>query len=385
MNFLLKIVQGPNAGAEVALVEGVAVSVGRADSCDIVLADASLPDVAFRLEPGADGVVLQADGAAPEALEPFAVKTFGSTSFAIGPADAPWGALKWPEARPAPQDAPPPPAPAPAEEPAPAPAERKSRRGCGLGCLLLALLLLAAAAVLLWLFRDRVAEFRGRLAASRGNAPAGDVGDQAASLRPLDWLVAEFPGLVVAEKNGRTVVSGNFETRAQRLAAAAELYQRNPGVALELTDDQSMRTAAEDTLNLLSLATLRVAEATNRVVALSGTASSATELRHAIEALNDDIRHLANVDVSQVELLAPSVDIGAAAPAETPAQARRRTAPAAPALPVCGIVTTPYPCLVLRDGRRVFEGANWGENYILKIEADSVTVTNAAGRFTWKP
>ena len=37
MKFLLKIVQGPNAGAEIALVEGVRVTLGSADACDIVL------------------------------------------------------------------------------------------------------------------------------------------------------------------------------------------------------------------------------------------------------------------------------------------------------------------------------------------------------------
>ena len=56
-----------------------------------------------------------------------------------------------------------------------------------------------------------------------------------------------------------------------------------------------------------------------------------------------------------------------------------------PALPVCGILTKPYPCLVMRDGTRVLEGAPLGGNVILKIEADAVTVTNSAGRFVWKP
>ena len=46
MNVLLKIVQGPNAGAEIALAEGMTVSLGKGDSCDILLADLSLPEVA---------------------------------------------------------------------------------------------------------------------------------------------------------------------------------------------------------------------------------------------------------------------------------------------------------------------------------------------------
>ena len=54
-------------------------------------------------------------------------------------------------------------------------------------------------------------------------------------------------------------------------------------------------------------------------------------------------------------------------------------------LPVCGILTTPYPCLISRDGRRYLEGAEIGGSVILKIDADSVVLTNSTGRFTWKP
>ncbi|MBO7483465.1 MAG: hypothetical protein J6U17_06245, partial [Kiritimatiellae bacterium] len=60
-------------------------------------------------------------------------------------------------------------------------------------------------------------------------------------------------------------------------------------------------------------------------------------------------------------------------------------AASAPSFPVCGILTVPYPCLVMRDGKRILEGASVGDWTIEKIEADFVTVTNATGRFTWKP
>ena len=92
MSFLLKIVEGPNKGAEIALVEGVAITLGKGDDCDIVLADTTLPSTPFSIEASDGGVTV--DG---EPLEPFAVKTSGATSFAVGPADAPWGELKWPE------------------------------------------------------------------------------------------------------------------------------------------------------------------------------------------------------------------------------------------------------------------------------------------------
>ena len=89
MNFLLKIVEGPNKGAEIALVEGVAVTLGKGEDCDIVLADPTMPDAPLSVEASADGVAVSG-----VPLESFSVKTFGATSFAVGPADAPWGELK---------------------------------------------------------------------------------------------------------------------------------------------------------------------------------------------------------------------------------------------------------------------------------------------------
>ena len=91
MSALLKIVQGPNAGAEIALPDGVEVSVGKADSCDIVLADPTLPDAPLTLSSDASGAVLL-DGVP---LEPLHVRTLGSTALAVGPDAAPWGPLVW--------------------------------------------------------------------------------------------------------------------------------------------------------------------------------------------------------------------------------------------------------------------------------------------------
>ena len=76
MSFLLKIVEGPNKGAEIALVSGVPVTFGKGEDCDIVLADPTLPPSPVSIE--ASDVGVTADG---EALEPFMVKTVGSTSF----------------------------------------------------------------------------------------------------------------------------------------------------------------------------------------------------------------------------------------------------------------------------------------------------------------
>jgi hypothetical protein len=69
VSFLLKIVEGPNKGAEIALVEGVAVTLGKGDDCDFVLVDSTLPAEPLKVEASADGVTVDASP-----LEPFAVR-----------------------------------------------------------------------------------------------------------------------------------------------------------------------------------------------------------------------------------------------------------------------------------------------------------------------
>jgi hypothetical protein len=56
-----------------------------------------------------------------------------------------------------------------------------------------------------------------------------------------------------------------------------------------------------------------------------------------------------------------------------------------PEMPVAGILTVPYPCLVLNDGTRAMEGARFGDYVIEKIEADRVIVRQADGTFEWRP
>ena len=425
MNFLLKIVEGPNKGAEIALVEGVAVTLGKSDDCDIVLADPTLPDAPFTVEATASGVML--DGSV---LEPFHVKSAGSTSFAVGPADVAWGELVWEERGTGngergtgngergteeaegheaaderrEEEAPAVDASQPAEE-SETEAAPKRRHGC-LGCLLWLIVLLLVLLGIAWFFKDalrpRIEQLLEKAGVSEGSgeprpAATEGVADAHASLplQPALPALAEKYGLSLTNASGKTTLSGNFRTRAERLAATAEVYAEQPGAELDFTDDESFRTAASDALFILTEGALKVDAATNRVLSITGTSPSPVALAKTLKALNDDMPKLRNVDVTGVRL--GSVDGreddsggegSALNPASRAASGRRRGARsnnAAPVIPVCGILTTPYPCLVLQNGQRVLEGATVGDSVILKITADSVTVTNASGRFTWKP
>ena len=409
MNFLLKIVEGPNKGAEIALVENIAVTLGKADDCDIILADPTLPDAPFRLEATAAGVTL--DG---EAIEPFHVKSAGSTAFAVGPSDAAWGELVWPQAESAPTaeeheaadagrgdeaaasggDLPRPPA-----EPEPTEAAPEKHRRGWLGCLVLLIVILLLLLGAAWFFRDalrpRVEALWGRLTGKVAVLAADTDGEPNQDKCPrsgdaLSAVAAKY-GLSLTNDAGRVALSGNFRTRAERLAATAEAYESQPGVELDLSDDESFRTAAEDALFTLTEGALKVSAATNRYLTIVGSSLSAIALKKTLEALNADLPRLRDVDVSGVRLgliaaqTGESIDPETGLPVANPARRKPKVANPKPNIPVCGILTMPYPCLVMKNGARIFEGATVGDSVIMKIEADAVTVTNANGRFTWKP
>lgn len=419
MNFLLKIVEGPNRGAEIALVEGVAVALGKGDGCDIILADPTLPDVPLNIEASADSV--SADG---ERLEPFVVKTLGATSFAVGPADAPWGELKWPEKaesrEPEAEGDGHEPAETPGEgngtadapgseakEEEPAPDEPRRRHGC-LGCLVVLLLLVLLAAALCWFFRDEVSPYAEKArpyaekamsyAEKAWNGVVGHASSDAqpqAAQQPTIASIAEKYGLELSDDGGAAKLSGNFRTRRERLAATAEAYETRPGVELDLSDDESFKAAAEDALFTITEGALTVVCATNRYLHLAGASNSPFMLQKTLKQLNTDLPKLRGCDASGVKMSAlagsPASEEAPADGAATPAAtfgrkaARRASGPDLTTLPVCGILTKPYPCLVMHDGRRVLEGAAFGGGVILEIGADEVVITNSTGRFTWRP
>lgn len=408
MSFILKIVEGPNRGAEIALVEGVAVTLGKGDECDIVLADSTLPEEPLSIEANGDAVTVNG-----EQLEQFAVKTLGATSFAVGPADAPWGELKWPakgeisrkDAEPQGKETQAEEAhgeedlrdsATPREEKADAPEPEKKKHGC-LGCLVVLVLLVLLLGVLAWLFRATVRPYAEKVLAYARESlhvggGTGGAGMGAALPMTLSEVASSY-GLELEENDGQAKLSGNLKTRADRLRATAEAYEARPGVDLDLSDDESFRAAADDALFTITEGAMKVVAATNRVLSIAGTSPSPFALKRILESLSADLPKLRDIDATGVAYgMVPGnekSEEGDGDDGETPIgvfHARRRTSKAKePSLPVCGILTAPYPCLVMRDGSRVLEGAALGGNVIVKIEADAVTVTNATGRFTWKP
>ena len=428
MNVLLKIVQGPNAGAEIAVAEGMTVSLGKGDSCDILLADQSLADVACELEVSAERVRMLLPGGVEERLEPFVVKFLGeTTAIAIGPETGAWNELVWPvrgtasvavesaerdELNSAEETA----------ETSTTESVVTAKRHFGCGCIVavafLAPVAFVALVFLLWPFRSSVAKLLGPTAPhlrpvvyfvhdagvgaagfgwdlAKGCIPEGD-GEEFVPPPSIRDVAADH-GLLCVETNGTCVLSGNFATRMQRLSAIAAAYATKPGVTLDVSDDESLRHAASEVLELVSEGKLKVHSATNRIIALSGFSPGASNLRATLEAIRADVPNVKNIDCTRVMLgesngmaeVVESVDSAASKPAVKGVKTARvrqdKRKSSAPKMPVVGVMTVPYPCIVLKDGSRVTEGAEFGGFVIDRISADTIRVKGPEGTFEWRP
>lgn len=436
MDWLLKIVEGPMKGAEIALVEGFAVSFGSGDDCDIVVHDATVPARACELEAGASGVSITVGGGEAEVLPAFEVRSFGTTAFAVGPTDGEWEALVRPVApafeRPDSENA--------ASERAASSADaedaatgrgndggtdkpgRSRRSGCLLWLVLL--LLFIVAVVLAWWFWPKVAEkcpwaenarvvcvekARTWLGAKNGQGcpekrksgkGAKNFGSPKFSLAEL----AESYGLALTNNSQSSVdcqlLSGNLKRRTERLAIRALALAADPNVKFDLTDDETLFSASTELIFACSDGALKVDAATNRVVTLSGYAPSALALEKALRALDADVKGIERLDTSRVHVGGtPPAEVAATpfvrekAPGEYPVVVIPAHTPEAPLprkkaardYPIAGILTIPYPCVVLRNGERLLEGAQIGKAELVKIETDRLTLKDDGQEVVWKP
>ena len=417
MSWLLKIVEGPMKGAEIALVNGMKVRVGSDDACDIVVADGALPAVAFDLDATEAAVTLLAPDGDARVLRPFEAAAFGTSAFVVGPAEGPWQEIVWPKPEaPAEEPAEEPETP-PAAEPAPEtpsdePAEAKpgeaappprKRRGCGCGCLVAVLLLLLLAALLALLCRIYPEQSgpwveKGRACAARAwtfcraRFAGGRSAAETALPPPSLGKIAEEHGLeLVDAESPAPLLRGNVARRTERLAIRALALAAKPGVRFDLTDDETMLKASDELLFVVTEGALKAVSASNRVVEIAGYAPNPAKLEQAVRALNADV---AGID----RLLTAQVTVGGKPPPsaeKTAFVANARPAPAnVPAphaaavkrdVPVAGILTVPYPCVVMRNGLRLAEGAQVGTAVIEKIESDRLVLRDGGTTFEWRP
>lgn len=388
-------------GAEVALLADTRLKVGSSADCDIVINDASLAPFAFELEVSESAVTLITPDGTQTQMKPLEIRDFGTTAVAVGPADEPWGEL----VRPAPEaeEQKPEPAAEPAE-PSPAADAGKKRRSCG--CLLILVvmcLLFLLLAALAWFFWPQAEERWPQLAdvkaqvvefwkekTDRGQPVAETSAATKVSLKDL----AAQHHLTLGEEDGVAVLDGNLRRRTERLAIRALALAADPSCRLRLTDDETMLRASGELLFAYTDGTLKAVAASNGVVTIVGHAPDAAALERALRTLDAEVKGIVRVEASGVQVGGSAI-IRQEEPEKVPfvAEPTKSSAPlAVPQVkkpvrnyPIAGILTAPYPCVVMRDGHRVMEGALIGTAVLVKIEADRLVMKDGDSEFEWKP
>lgn len=452
-------------GAEIALVNGTRVTLGKGDACDIVIADASLADEALSLDVAESGVTMVRPDGSGVVLRPFETHAVGTTALAVGPADD-----IWEELRPAPAEKPET-SETSAEEPvdaSPSPRQNEAasdnpsdateasrpRKKSHFGCLFFLLLIVLAVLVAFWRWREPILSFvrsvQDRLATPVTAAAPTEV---KVSLKDL----AREHGLRCSVTNGLARLSGNLKRRTERQALRALALAADRYCQLDLSDDESFKSAAEALLFTVTEGAVKVASAASREIALKGYAPDVSALDLLLEALRADVPWLEKTDAKGVTVGGPvppeltnsrfattgklasaseyesdekkspvAASSGGAAglstngvsvvstngvsgvvtngvgtvasTSEDPmtpedrvaallvAQAERMNGVLPRALvPVAGILTRPYPCVVLTNGGRLIEGAKISGLEVIRIEAERVVFGFKEKRVRWEP
>lgn len=426
MQFLLKIVDGPMKGAEAALVRGLRIKVGSSDDCDIVIVDGSIPPIAFELDVAEESVSLILGGEVRE-MQPFVIESVGTTKFAIGPAVGEWEELHEAERGAADKadkseaeataenaEATPEPAPNDDEKVAEAATEsgddakkdvangENSRRRSCLPAALGLLLLLIAGGVALWIFRDneQVVRAKNGIMAYREKwfGKSETEADAAAEHKPTLAEIAAKNNLelrtIQTDGTDRPLLCGNFKCRTERMAIRDLARATDPAVEFELTDDETLRKSADELLFVITEGQLKAVKAENRVVTLNGYAKNSATLERIIRALNADVKNIERLitDTIQIGGQAPiasengnSICVEEEAPPPKAPRSHGTKTDDAKDYPIAGILVSPYPCVVMRNGMRVAEGADIGGAVIEKIEAGRLVLRNGGTEFEWRP
>ena len=205
----------------------------------------------------------------------------------------------------------------------------------------------------------------------------------------LQGLIAGAGLVLESADDGTRTVRGDFARLADRLEFAAAAYRLDPDLKLDLADDETLRAGAEELVFLLTEGRIKVEAATNRTVTLVGRSKSREALLETVAALCADVNRVKTIDDTRVvcedgeRSRAPTAFKAASASNPFAPPARRGIVP--PKCPVAGVIVTPYPCLVMRDGSRLAPGAMIGEWTVVGITETEVTIRNGETEYKWKP
>lgn len=312
---VLKLLSGPQHGAEIQLSDGTLYLIGSDDECDIVLqADSVAPKhLALTIHRGQihldaqDQAVVTADrtwspGQAGD-IPAGAVIRLGEICIGVGPENADWSQAVWPDAPKAAEQASapdtpaptatvePPPAPPPRQDTPPtAPAKPRSsgKRWIALGSSIVLITLALAA----WWWTPMHDWLNGRTTLDQAAAETLIVAKTQAIMTELgmrDINIATRP-------DGSIVLTGYCETRADKNRLTAALRAQGIPADNQLWPEETVRETIAYTLDRLGGKTLRYDYQGKGVLHLRGRLRPGLRYDQLQSTLHNDVPGLSRID-----------------------------------------------------------------------------------------
>ncbi|MCR5380959.1 MAG: hypothetical protein K6G44_08255 [Lentisphaeria bacterium] len=322
---ILKILTGPQEGAELELDAGIALHIGTDDSNDIVLVDAMAPAQALELIMEGDNVSVTAsaerlfagDAALPvgekTALPDYTILTIGSTRCAVGDADKAWPPLRWipldvllaektqPQEEEKTEE---PKTNEPKAEQEEAPLSREQvekldelqsnkRAKHSLGFAILSwLILILTWSVGMW--------FTGRHVWNLAKPQESQSIVENTRQTRLEKLREKAEALNLTmeedEDGNLTRITGNVSKTSQRTSIEQIVKYDCPNVVCEMTDDETLARSVKELVWGLTEGRLQLVSLKDRVAKLMGMTNNEEEWNTIVDNIRHDIPRLATVE-----------------------------------------------------------------------------------------
>ncbi len=322
---ILKILTGPQEGAELELDAGIALHIGTDDSNDIVLVDAMAPAQALELIMEGDNVSVTAsaerlfagDAALPvgekTALPDYTILTIGSTRCAVGDADKAWPPLRWipldvllaEKTQPQEEEKTEEPKtnePKAEQEEAPLSREqvekldelqsnKRAKRSRGFA-ILSWLILILICAVGMW--------FTGRHVWNLAKPQESQSIVENTRQTRLEKLREKAEALNLTmeedEDGNLTRITGNVSKTSQRTSIEQIVKYDCPNVVCEMTDDETLARSVKELVWGLTEGRLQLVSLKDRVAKLMGMTNNEEEWNTIVDNIRHDIPRLATVE-----------------------------------------------------------------------------------------
>jgi type III secretion protein D len=306
--YALKVLSGPNLGAEIPLGEGQYL-IGTDDSCDIILSDDQVAGRHLRLEITAGEIHIAAmdaaafldgedTGGVESAVSFHQVVTIGATHLAIGPSGREWPIIQLPQPKPLPVEAEEEEETAPVEtetaeaaadpepqslaEPPPQPAP--AGRGKALGLIAAALVVLLTGGLVFI-----------AAAPDRGAQRPVERKPDAQAIRDL-LSTLDHPDLeVVGDPRGRLTIQGYVDRVDQKKGIVTELRKRGINIRIQVKSGDQLVTAVKETLTALGY-DLDIEWGGEGRIVVKGAATDKSDFQSALAMVKQDIPAIRQID-----------------------------------------------------------------------------------------